>query len=167
MSDSSGVHHDPDGPVVVMEDVPLALVRRAVGSGRWISRPGAARGWAAVVARSQADIAEAASVGVPAFATDDDASLVHLLQAFDDGVLITPREAELLSWIDAIRAEEARVQADSRLRVDQRVEALQSRIDQLEGHLRAIEESRAWHLSRRLVSAKARMLRALMLGRRT
>lgn len=155
-----------------MEDVPLATVRGALGGGRWIARPGGVQGWAALVGRDNARPA-GVSDDVPLIAHDDDAVLQAMLRAFGDGALISTHEGEALAWIEAIRAEEVRNQADATQRVDARVEELQARIDELEAyasdlnaHVAAIEGSRAWHLSRRLVAMKARVVRVLTLGRR-
>lgn len=165
MDHSSAVFHDPDGPVVVMEDVPLAVVWQALGTGRWIARPGSEHGWAVVVTRDADSVRGAVPDAIPVVAAADDEALTALLRSFDDGSLVSEREAEAMSWIESVRAEEARNMRDARRSADARVEQLQARIDELERHIRAIESSRAWHLSRRLVSAKSK-LRHLRMPRR-
>jgi len=167
MGDCSGAHHDPDGPVVVADDVPLAVVRRALGPGTWLQRPGAIAGWRVLITRDRPLADDASAQGIPVVvASDDAAALGAQLRSFEDGRLITTAEAEALAWIEAIRAEEERNQRDARRRADARVEELQAQVDHLEAHITAIEASRSWALARRLVRAKDATRRVLTPWRR-
>ena len=164
--------HEPDGPVVVSADVPMALVRDSLGAGRRLARPDAASGWALLVTRDDVLADSARADGIPVVSASDDATLIAQLHAFDDGALITPREAELLAWIEAIRREEERNQRDHEQHVDQRLELLQARVDELtvytdnlNAHLAAVEGTRAWRVATRLGTWKNAVLR-LLPGRR-
>lgn len=172
MGDRNGAFHDPDGPVVVGRDVPLDPVRGALGANRWLERPGGHSGVALFVGRD-ADAADAlALLGVPAVVIVDTAdevvqgqpaqrvhapALGEWLKAFDDGVLVSSREAEALSWVDAIRTEEERVQREG----DRKAAA---QLEEMAGHVAAIEASRSYRLARRLVAARERAARLVRRG---
>ncbi len=154
--------HDPAGPVVVAPDVSMALVRDALGAGRWLARPDGVSAWAVLVTRDESLARRGREAGVPVITAEDDATLAARLRAFGDGALITTREAELLAWIEAIRAEEERNQRDNERHVDERIELLQARVDELtayadslDTHLEAIEATRAWRVVRRLSAWKS------------
>ena len=157
--------YDPDGPVVVAHDVALTLVRHALGSGRQLARPDSASGWAVLVTRGDPVAEIAIARGIPVVSADDDAALVVGLQAFDDGALVSTREAELLSWIEAIRAEEERNQRDSERHVDDRIAFLQAQVDELIAHRAALEKMRVWRAARRLHAWSAAVRRVIP-GRR-
>ncbi len=166
MPDSTAVHHDAEGPVVVDDGVPLDTVRHALGAGRWISRARQVPGWALFVTTDERHAVTVAAAGVPVVVADDPSTLLESLRALDDGAFVTPREAELLAWINAIRAEEERNQTDRRRHADERVEALQAHITTLTAAIAAIEASGAWRLARRLSSLKGRAERLVRPGRR-
>lgn len=161
MADSSEIAFDPDGPVVVMADVSLSVVRAALGGSRWIARPEGVTRWAAAVAAAPASLPPLPA-NVPVFVNADEVVLAEQLRAFDDGALISSREAEALAWIAAIRTEEERNHLDARRHADERVEVLQERVDELtaralalDAHIAGIEESRAWAIARRITGARA------------
>lgn len=157
MGDFSAVAHDPDGPVVVDTGIPLGVVRSALGAGRWIARPGAYQTCALLVIQDADQARLAHDRGLPVVLSGDEQTLVEELRAFDDGALISTREGEALAWIELIRAEEERNQRSRASAADERVELLQARVDELETHLAAIEASRSWVLTRKLVVAKERL----------
>jgi hypothetical protein len=84
-------------------------------------------------------------------------ALAEWLKAFDDGVVISAREADALSWVNAIRAEEERTQREGARVASEQLERVQA-------HLDAIEGSRAYRLSRRMVTAKERLKRLVHRG---
>ena len=172
--------HDPAGPVVVAPEVPLAVVRDALGTGCRLARPDGALAWSLLVAHDKALAHRALAAGIPVVTADDEATLIARLRAFGDGALITTREAELLAWIDAIRAEEERNQRDHEQHVDERIEVLQARVDELtayadhlnaytenlNAHLAAVEATRAWRTARRLSAWKCAAVRLIRGHRR-
>lgn len=172
--------HDPAGPVVVAPEVPMAVVRDALGAGCRLARPEGVSACALIVTRDKVIARRGRAAGIPVITADDEAALVARLQAFGDGALITTREAELLAWIDAIRAEEERNQRDHERHVDERVEVLQARVDELtayadhlnaytenlNAHLAAVEETRAWRTARRLSAWKCAAVRLIRGHRR-
>ena len=173
MDDSNADVHDPDGPVVVDLGIPLGVVRGALGAARWISRPGAFRTCALLVTHDAERARHAADRGIPVLIATDERTLAQQLRAFDDGALISTREAEALAWVEAIRSEEERNQRERARLADERVEALQARVDELEAyagslsaHVAAIEASRSWAVARRLTGGKERLLRLVAPWRR-
>lgn len=168
MGDCNGAYPDPDGPVVVALGVPLGDVRRFLAVGRRVERPGGHAGMALFVTRSVEEADDMAACGVPAVAVVEPGgrmpagaaigvgahALGEWLKAFDDGVPITAREADALAWVNAIRAEEQRTQAEGARAASEQLERVQAQLD-------AVEGSRAYRLSRRMVATKDR-LRALV-----
>ena len=163
---------DPAGPVVVAPEVSMAVVRDALGTGCRLARPDEAPAWSLLVTHDEALAHRALAAGIPVVTADDEATLIVRLRAFGDGAIVTTREAELLAWIEAIRTEEERNQRDTKRHVDERLEVLQARVDDLtayadnlSAHLTAIEATRAWRAVRRLSAWKSAAAH-LMRGRR-
>lgn len=164
MGDCNGAYPDPDGPVVVALGVPLGDVRRFLARGRVVERPGDHSGMALFVTRSADEADEMARCGVPAVAVIeqgaqaspgpatrvDALALGEWLKAFDDGAPISAREAEALTWVTAIRAEEERTQAEGARVASEQLERVQAQLD-------AVEGSRAYRLSRRMLATKDRL----------
>lgn len=179
MSEISGapqVHHDPLGPVSVVGDIPMADLRDALGPGAWLERCSIRKGLSLMVT-TRADLALATTMAhVPCVYVGDDAvpgvesvqpgSLGAWLRAFSDGGTVSGREAEVLRWMDAVRAEEEREQAraaEMAVRGQREAEAAEAatraQLDRMNAHIAAMEASRAWRVGRRISAAKASLSR--------
>lgn len=197
--------HDPEGPVVVEPPAPIAATRDALGPGAWIQCAAGQPGIALLVTEDPAHAAHAADVsipvvivvepgaevppGIPGVVCVSTESLPAWLRTFADGALVTGREAQLVTWLDAVRTEEEANQREARRidrearridrearRIDREAQRLareaeaaaRRQMDELTQHIAAIEASRSWRLARRLVGlreAVAGMSPRRLLGR--
>jgi hypothetical protein len=175
MAEPSGtktLHHDPRGPVSVVGDVDLAVVRDALGRGAWIE-PGSARPGLALVITTRRELAREmrlrdvpvvlvqTSHGTPHSGAVPGLALPSWLQAYADGELLSSAEAEARAWMNSVRDEEVReqerarrVEADGEREVQEQLERMAAQLERMAAHIAAVETSTSWKIARRLAKLK-------------